>query len=71
MATGFVSDEVEEPGFMWVRLDLGGFWFSDAQLMATPRTLLVIADLDGDRRPDYVVDDLPELVLLISTDCER
>ena len=69
MTTGFVSDEVDQPGFLWVRLNRGGFAFSDTQLVAIPRELVVIADLNGDRRPDYVVDDRRQLVLLTSVDC--
>lgn len=71
MTTGFVSDEVEQPGFLWVRLNRGGFSFSDTQLLAIPRELVVIADLNGDGRPDYVVDHWRQLILLTSADCDR
>ena len=69
MTTGFVSDEVEQPGFLWVRLNRGGLSFSDTQLVAIPRELVVIADLNGDRRPDYVVDESDDLTLLTSVPC--
>lgn len=69
LSIGFISDVVKDPGYLLVRLNRGDFSFSDAQRLATPRTLLAVADLNGDRRPDFVVDQLPELVVLGSTDC--
>lgn len=69
LSTGFVTDVQKEPGWLWVRRNLGGFSFSDAQRVATPRELVVVADLNGDRRADFVVDQWSEVVVLMSTDC--
>jgi hypothetical protein len=65
----YSSEAAKYPGDLWVRLNLGDLWFSDAQRLARPRTLLAVADLNGDRRADFVVDDIPEVVVLTSGDC--
>jgi hypothetical protein len=69
LSIGFVSDVVEEPGFLFVRRNLGDFRFSDAQRLATPRTLLAVADLNGDRRADYVVEESRRVNVLLSRNC--
>ena len=69
LSIGFVSDVVKEPGFLFVRLNLGGFSFSDAQRLAIPRTLLAIADLNGDGKADYIVDEFRTMDVLLSRDC--
>lgn len=69
LSIGFISDVVEEPGFLLVRRNVGGLSFSDAQRLATPRTLLAVADLNGDRRADYVVEESRQVNVLLSQDC--
>lgn len=69
LSIGFVSDVVNEPGFLFVRLNRGGFKFSDAQRLAIPRTLLAIAELNGDGRADYVVDEFRTMDVLLSRGC--
>ena len=69
LSVGFVSDVVKEPGFLFVRLNRGGFAFSDAQRLAIPRTLLATADLNGDGRADYIVDEFRTMDVLLSRDC--
>ena len=69
LSVGFVSDVVDEPGFLFVRLNRGGFRFSDAQRLAIPHGLLAVADLNGDGRADYVVDEFRLVDVLLSRDC--
>ena len=69
LSVGFVSDVVKEPGFLFVRLNRGGFSFSDAQRLAIPRTLLATAELNGDGRADYIVDEFRTMDVLLSRDC--
>ncbi len=69
MSIGFVSDVVDEPGFLYVRLNRGDFRFSDAQRLAIPHGLLAVADLNGDRRADYVIDEFRSVDVLLSREC--
>lgn len=66
---GFISDEVDEPGFLFVRLNRGNFEFSDAQRLAIPQGLLAVADFNGDGRADYLVDEFRSVDVLLSQDC--
>ena len=64
-----VSSEVEELGFLFVRRNRGDGSFSDPQRLATPRGLVAVADLNGDGRADYVVDEFRSVAVLMSRDC--
>ena len=65
----FDSEGSKYPGDLLIRLNLGDLRFSEAQRLARPRVLLAVADLNGDRRADYVVDSIREIVVLASRDC--
>jgi VCBS repeat protein len=65
----YSSEAAKWPGELWVRLNRRGWEFSRPERLAKPRTLLAVADLDGDRRADFVVDDIPDVVVLRSVDC--
>jgi hypothetical protein len=69
LSIGFVSDVVKEPEFLFLRLNRGGFSFSDAQRLAIPRTLLATAELNGDSRADYIVDEFRTMDVLLSRNC--
>ena len=69
LSVGFVSDEVDELGFLFVRRGRGDLSFSDPQRLATPQELLAVADLNGDGRADYVVDEFRSVAVLMSRDC--
>jgi hypothetical protein len=63
------SGDPTYPGDLRVRLNLGGWRFSDPERLARPRTLLAVADLTGDRRADFLVTTATGVVALISRDC--
>ena len=69
MSVGFHSDVVDEPGFLFVRLNRGDFRFSDVQRLAIPHGLVAVADLNGDRRADYVIDEFRSVDVLLSRAC--
>ena len=69
LSVGFVSTEVDELGFLFVRRGRGDVSFSDPQRLATPHELLAVADLNGDGRADYVVDEFRSVAVLLSRDC--
>jgi hypothetical protein len=65
----YSSGDPTYPGDLRVRLNLGGWRFSDPERLARPRTLLAVADLTGDRRADFLVTTATGVVALISRDC--
>ena len=69
LSVGFVSTEVDELGFLFVRRGRGDVSFSDPQRLATPHELLAVADLNGDGRADYLVDEFRSVAVLMSRDC--
>lgn len=69
LSVGFVSTEVDEPGFLYVRRGRGNVWFSEPQRLATPHELVAVADLNGDGRADYAVDEFQSAAVLMSRDC--
>ena len=65
----YSSEAARFPGELWVRLNLGDGRFSSEQRLAAPRTLLAVADLNGDRRADFVIHSFPDIVVLTSRAC--
>ena len=52
-----------------VMVNRGDGSFSDPQRVATPHGLVAVADLNGDGRADYVVDEFRSVAALMSRDC--
>lgn len=69
LSVGFVSTEVDELGFLYVRRGRGDVSFGDPQRLGTPQGLLAVADLNGDGRADYVVDEFRSVAVLMSREC--
>lgn len=69
VSADYSDQESRYPGELWARLNLGGWRFSEPQRLATPRTLVVAADLNGDGRADFVVDAGRDLAAVTSRPC--
>ena len=69
ISADYSDQESRYPGELWARLNLGGWRFSTPQRLATPRVVVAAADLNGDRRPDFVVDGGRKLAVVSPRPC--